>query len=72
MPEGWIRGPQGQLRPTAAGARAKYIMELATRQRVENVEKPDISPNDPDAPEYPIYGPGLPLPPRQGRSRRRP
>lgn len=70
MPKGWVRGPQGQMRPLAPGARARHIMEIATGQREEHVEKPILPPPDPNAPEYPAYGPGLPLPPRPATARR--
>ena len=72
MPRGWVRGPQGQLRPTDPGACAKLVMEIATGQVEERVEKPDIrGPDEP--PTGSMYGPGLPLPPRpaSAMSRRR-
>lgn len=69
MPRGWVRGPQGQMRPLAPGACARVVMEIATGQREEHVEKPDIrGPDEP--PTGPMYGPGLPFPPRPASAMR--
>ena len=71
MPKGWVRGPQGQERPQAPGAQARRIMDIATGQIEERVEKPDILPPDDHSLDWmPAYGPGLPPPPRPAMARR--
>ena len=66
MPRHWVRGPQGQVRPTEPEACARMVMEIATGQRVEHVEKPDL-PGPESPPTGRMYGPGLPF--RHGRTR---
>ena len=71
MPNGQARGPQGQKRPQKPGARARRVMEIATGQVEERVEKPDIlGPGDDSLDWIPMYGPGLPPPPRPASARR--
>ena len=70
MPKGWTTGPQGQLRPLAPGACARVVMEIATGQREEHVEKPDLPPEDPNSPPPPLFGPGFDWPERPVSARR--
>ena len=71
MPKGWVRGPQGQMRPLAPGARARMVMDILTGKIKEDVEKPDIAgPDEDDGSWFPIYGSGLPPPPRPVAARR--
>lgn len=69
MPKGSARGPQGQERPQEPGACARRVMEIATGQIEERVEKPDIlGPGEDDGGW--MFGPGLPPPPRPASARR--
>ena len=63
MPRGWVRGPQGQVRPVDPRACAIHVAKIATGEIEEHVEKPDI-PGPGEGPTGPMYGPGLPFPPR--------
>ena len=74
MPKGWIRGPQGQLRPAHPGGAVVRTMKIALGEIEEVVEKPPLPPGDGRLREAlrrgePVnaYGPGLPLPPRPRR-----
>ena len=72
MPRGWTSGPNGEMLPVSTSARTVHIMKVATgevekrrgmaRARPGAPMESDVLVEDDEAPEYPMYGPGLPPP----------
>lgn len=68
MPRGWVRGPQGQMRPVGHGACAVHVMRIGTGEITEELDPlPEPEPvvvarngvAEYDRPR--IYGSGLPF-----------
>ena len=68
MPKGWIRGPQGQMRPAHPGGAVVHTMRIGLGEVEEKVDKPPFSPARalrPGEEPPPVYGSGLPPPRRR-------
>ena len=73
MPRGWTSGPNGEMLPVSTSERAVHIMRIATGEVEDRrclgrarpgvpMESDVVAGEDDDAPDYPMYGPGLPPP----------